>query len=449
MGIAKFLKKFAGADTIPQPVVEKQTTDEETLLKYKELLKEKKEEIEQEEKEIDKKLEKPFESQEPQSQAQIKEAKMDPKESKESIEKKAMETEEEAKKATSEEAEMPKENSEEPDTEEKPEEKQEEKPEIPTFSMRFIKGSTFENSYIVADDGTKFSARKISRIIPKDIQKKIISSIAETGNPPADIVTPDEILSQLSEQGVDSVEKFDTAMNELEAQAKKAEASIEKKAGMMAWNEAEIPPAKLGKPSDGPIYSVMADEVKAGQKLHQLPKGQPSKVRDYYGRLPGAAGGDVTTSLNPQAALLEKVEFLRKALEEAKLEAEDAKNKAKMAEETSNKLMQEKAESENVAVIESLIKELKGKNLLSEEDEDAAIRALSKLDKKSLSGVAALIKLIGKKAGMGMQESSKPSAEEKSPKLSAASHIPPSFMKEDEPTIATAPSYLAKYWDAK
>jgi hypothetical protein len=322
------------------------------------------------------------------------------------------------------------------------------------FSMRFVQGTSFENSYFVAEDGKNFLAIKASRIIPVSIQNKIVHALATTKEAPADVVSPTEILEQVQAQGVDTLESFKSAMAALEASAKETETGTAKTAGMMAWNESEIMKIKLPKPEEGPLMASMEAEAEAGRKMHPAPHQVPSKVKQYYGRLPSAGGGQTTQALNPNSHLLEKVEILRRALEEQKNLADAAKAEAESAKGETSKLLKDKEEGEHSGLMESIVKDLVGKKLIDSKDEPQAISLLAKVEKKSLAHVASLLKLLSK-GGKGADmlpmadaEGKKPPfGEEKQPKTSA--QLPPVFLNEREPDIAAAPSLLAKFWDAK
>lgn len=203
----------------------------------------------------------------------------------------------------------------------------------------------------------------------------------------------------------------------------------------------------------------MSSEAEAGQKMHPLPSGKPSKVKQYYGRLPGAAGGDTTQALNKNSTLLlEKIELLRRALEEQKAKADEAEAKADKAMGEKDKLVKEKDDSEHSGLMESIVKDLVGKKLIDMKDEQQAISLLSKIERKSLANVASLLKLLakgGKDAGPALPapapvgDAKKPPmlGDEKQPKASV--NLPPTFLSENEADIASAPSFIAKYWDAR
>ena len=322
------------------------------------------------------------------------------------------------------------------------------------FSMRFVQGTSFDNSYFVAEDGKGFFPVKASRIIPVSVQNKIIHALATTKEAPADVVSPTEILEQIQSQGVNTIEAFKAAMLELEASAKESEAGTTKQAGMMAWNESEVMKIKLPKPEEGPLMASVEAEAEAGKKMHPAPHQVPSKVKQYYGRLPSAGGGQTTQALNPNSHLLEKIEILRHALEEQKNLADAAKLEAENAKGEKDKLVKDKEDGEHSSLMESIVKDLVGKKLIDSKDESQAISLLSKVEKKSLAHVASLLKLLSK-GGKGMDmmpaleaEGKKPPfGEEKQPKTSA--QLPPVFLNEREPDIAAAPSLLAKFWDAK
>ena len=328
---------------------------------------------------------------------------------------------------------------------EEKEEKAEEKKEA-SFNIHFVEGKSFDTSYFVADNGEDFRAVKASRVIPANVQALILRSLADTNESPKDIVTPDEIVEQMKSQGIDSLEKFDDAVESLVTEASR----IKKEAGLMAWNEAEVPKAKLPKAADGPTQSVLESEVAQGQKAHPLPKGKPSKVKQYYGRLPGAAGGDPERAINPQSSIMhEKIDLLRKSLEEEKNRADKAEAFGKGVVEEKDKLVKDNDDKNQSNIMESIVKDISAKGLLDSKKEQSAISALSKIDKKSLPHLAAFIKLLGKGKEDMVDAISPPAklGEEKLPKVST--FVLPQFLNETEPETSSAPSLMAKYWDAK
>lgn len=337
-------------------------------------------------------------------------------------------------------------------------EKKEEDKKEASFRIRFAQGKTFEDSYFIAEDKGEFRAVKASRIIPVPVQEKIIKTIAATGKPPEDVVTPSEIIEQMTGQGVNSLESFETAATQLETSASK----MVKKAGMMAWNESEVPaPAKAG---EKPLMAVQESEMEAGKKLQPLPNGVHSPVKQYYGRLPSSSGigGAPNVAINPQSStnVKDKIDFMRRALEEMKAQKDAAEDKAKKAEDKASMLEKKDEDKESSSLLESIVKDLLAKKLITDKDEQAAISALAKVERKSLAAVASLLKLLGKteKSDAGMEAKPSPfggapkpapvaPGAEKQPKASMT--LPPSFLSENEPDAGNGQAFLAKYWDAK
>jgi hypothetical protein len=331
--------------------------------------------------------------------------------------------------------------------EEKAEEKKEEAKKEAGFNIHFIEGSTFDKSYFVAQDKGEFRPVKASRIIPADVQAKIVRALATTGKPPEDVVTPAEVIDQMLAQGVNDIPTFEAAVKDLTTAA-----SLRKTAGAdlaMAWNAAEVPaPAKAG---EAPLMSMQKSEAEAGRKAIPLPSGSSSPVRQYYGRLPGssATGAEVTNAMNKQS-MRDKIDFMRKALEEMKAKNEELENKAKEFKGKAEGLEKEKADAGNNAMLESIVKDLLAKKLLDMKDEQSAISALAKIERKSLPQVAALLKLLGKseKAAvppmLGHEEKKPPMGEEKVAKSSTV--VLPQFLNENETDPVSGADFLSKYW---
>jgi len=329
------------------------------------------------------------------------------------------------------------------------------------FTIRFAQGKTFNDSYFVAEEKGEFRAVRASRIIPVPVQEKIIKCLAATGKPPEDVITPTEIIDQMTGQGVDSIPTFEAAVTALEANA----SVMTKQAGMFAWNESEVEnPAKV-KAGARPLMSMSEKEYNDGQKLHPVPSGTSSKVKSYYGRLPGAAGGEPTVAINPQSSanVKDKIEFMRRALEEMKAEKDEAVAKAGEAEKKVGDMQKGNEEKETSGLMESIVKDLIAKKLASEKEESALVAALAKIDRKNLAAVASLLKLLGKSEGaagpaaIGMEPKpapfggAKPAAPfgaEQHPKASMQV-LPPTFLNENEPDMGNGSAFLAKFWDAK
>jgi hypothetical protein len=154
--------------------------------------------------------------------------------------------------------------------------------------------------------------------------------------------------------------------------------------------------------------------------------------------------------------MMAKIDLLRRALEQAQAEAKDEKAKADLAIGDKNKMVKEKDDSEHSGLMESIVKDLVGKKLIDQKDEQAAIAALAKVEKKSLAQVAELLKLLGK-GSKEMGPAPMPGAEkpapmfgaEKQPKISASVVLPTFLNEKTETDIASAPSFMSKYWDAK
>ena len=298
------------------------------------------------------------------------------------------------------------------------------------------------------------------------VQTKILKCLAATGQPPEDVITPTEIIDQMTGQGVDSLESFDQAVVALETSAN----LMTKQAGMMAWNESEVKTEK-GDPKQ-PLMAMQMSEFKAGQKMHPVPSGTSSKTKAYYARLPGSAGGEPTVAINPQSStnVKDKIDFMRRALEEMKGKVDQAEGKAKAAEEKVGIMEKGNEEKETSGLMESIIKDLIAKKLMTEKDEQAAVAALSKIDRKNLAGVASLLKLLGKSEGSAMggmpgaapaigmdakpapfgkpAAPANPFGAEQHPKASMRA-VPPTFLNESEPDMGNGSAFLAKYWDAK
>ena len=349
--------------------------------------------------------------------------------------------------------------------EKKEDDKKDDKKEA-AFTIRFAQGKTFNDSYFVAEEKGEFRAAKASRIIPVSVQTKILKCLAATGQPPEDVITPTEIIDQMTGQGVNSLETFDTAVVALEASA----SLMTKQAGMMAWNESEVKTEK-GNPKE-PLMSMQMSEFKAGQKMHPVPSGTSSKTKAYYARLPGSAGGEPTVAINPQSStnVKDKIDFMRRALEEMKGKVDKAEGEAKEAKDKIGMMEKGNEDKETSGLMESIIKELITKKLLTEKDEQAAVAALSKIDRKNLAGLASFTKLLGKSEGsaMGDMPGAKPAigmeakpapfgkpaapanpfGAEQHPKASMRA-VPPTFLNENEPDMGNGSAFLAKYWDAK
>ena len=360
-----------------------------------------------------------------------------------------------------------KETAAEESAEKKAEEKKDEAKKEAAFTIRFAQGKTFKDSYFVAEEKGEFRAVSSSRIIPVTVQNKILKCLAATGKPPEDVITPTEIIDQMVGQGVNSLETFETATVALETSA----SAMVRKAGLFAWNESEVKTEK-GDPKK-PLSAVQQSEFEAGKKMHPVPSGTSSKVKQYYGRLPGSAGGEPTVAINPQSStnVKDKIDFMRRALEEMKGKVEKAEGEAKEAKEELGGLKKGNEDKETSGLIESIVKELQGKKLITEKDEQAAVAALSKIDRKNLAAVASLLKLLGKSEGsamgampgaapaLGMDAKpspfgGKPAAPanpfgaEQHPKASMKA-VPPTFLNENEPDMGNGSAFLAKYWDAR
>jgi hypothetical protein len=350
----------------------------------------------------------------------------------------------------------------------KEEEKKEEAKKEAAFSIRFAQGKTFTDSYFVAEEKGEFRAARASRIIPVPVQEKILKCLAATGKPPEDVITPTEIIDQMTSQGVNSLESFEGAVTALEANA----SILSRKAGMFAWNESEVEkPAKV-KAGEMPMMSMDMKEFKDGQKMHPAPSGTSSKTKQYFGRLPGAAGGEPTVAINPQSSanVKDKLDFMRRALEEMKQQKDEAVAKADSAEKKVGEMEKGNEDKESAGLMESIVKDLIAKKLASEKDEQGLVAALAKIDRKNLAAVASLLKLLGKSEGsamggglpgakpaVGMEPKpapfggAKPAAPfgaEQHPKASM-SVLPPTFLNENEPEVGNGSAFLAKYWDAK
>ncbi len=330
--------------------------------------------------------------------------------------------------------------------EEKAEAKAEEKVEKAeekkaAFNIHFVKGDTFDKSFFVAEDNGDFHAVKSSRIIPVEYQTRILRALASTGRAPEDVASPSDLIEQMLSQGVNSIASFRAATDAMAAQ------SSRKTAGFFAMSESEIPaPAKAG---EAPLMASMQSEAEAGRKALPLPAGSSSPVRQYYGRLPGSAAGgqEPVKALNPQS-MRDKVDFMRHALEELKAKNEMLEEKAKSAEKEADGLKKEKEDAGANMMLESVVKDLLAKKLIDAKDEQAAISALAKIDRKCLPQVVSLLKLLGKaeKGGMSADlEEKKPFAgPEKVAKASVV--IPRQFLNENEPDVVNGMDFLANNW---
>lgn len=476
MGIAKFLSnigltKKAADESAVDPVVEQKDSAEKTLIEQKDDLEKQKEKINEQIAQVDANMSIQHTNK---NQSQINEeiTNMDPKDIDQNEVAKPTEEVTKAvepavkpvvKPAAEENAPLNMESAKKGDDKKKKEKEKKEKEEKAkkekedkakkksSFNLRFVQGKTFTDSYFVAEKAGEFRAVKASRIIPLPVQTKILKTLAATGKPPEDVVTPTDIVEQLTSQGVDSLETFEEAAAVLEADA----SVMAKKAGMMAWNEQEIQSPRV-KAGDAPISAVQSSEVEAGKRFHPVNRPISSKTKQYYGRLPSAAGGETTNALNPQSNFKDKIEFMRKALEEMKVDKEVAEDKAFKAENEKNKMIGDKESSDTSDLIESIVKDLTGKKLLDSKSEQEAIGLLSKIDRKSLPSIAPLFKLLGKaekadkidSPALGSEDKAPMFGGEKPPKTSAA-RVFPSFLPENEPDTVSGAGMLAKYWDAK
>ena len=252
------------------------------------------------------------------------------------------------------------------------------------LDIKYHEGNTFEDSYFVATEGDETKVVNASRVIPAEVQERIAA--AEEKNEEAnDILSPEEAIEEIKKLSNNTMEGFKAWAATLPKVLVKA-ASLEKK-GEWAINEAEIPKQPKVSQEDGPEKAVSVEEADKGLKDSPLPTGKGSKVKQYYGRLPGQAVGTPDNSLNLHSDIATKYKLTVTALEEEKAKNEmlvkkldDVSKEKGKIENDFGKMKDDKDVAKKKTAIDEIVKALK----LDEEAKKDAVDMLSKVDVKAL-----------------------------------------------------------------
>ena len=297
------------------------------------------------------------------------------------------------------------------------------------FAMTFVPSKDgFANSYLVASYGKDKRMAQMSRIIPSSVQNKIIASIASTGHGPREVVSPEEIIASLSTQGVDSLEKFVAAMQDLEriaseenskeckdekkedekespAKDVKKEASLKVQAGqsapLMAFNESEAnTPEKKARGAE----PLAAHKDEPGHPV-ETPSGASTSAKKYWANaFPGKpqAGGEPLVSRKEagiNSGLYKvRIDALRKDADANREATEKALARAAAAEQEVAKLKEEKALDDVSETIENLLEDMESKKLIGKEAFKTLMPILKKLDEKGLSVLSEVVQHLTAKS---------------------------------------------------
>lgn len=249
---------------------------------------------------------------------------------------------------------------------------------------KYIKGRTFEDSYFVfrGSNNDEVIKVKASSILPISVQNRIL-------NEDPTVVTPNEIIDQIIKMSSSSYEKL---VNEVLPSLVKR-ASLENgfhKEAEWSWAEDEIPSVKTPKPSEGAIFSVDTEEIPKTEST----SGPSVKVKQYFGRLPNKGVSEPSQTLNVQSSqnslIKQKIDLLKKALEEERKKREDAeKELATMKEKVERK---DKAE-----VIEELIEKLTSITEIDDEQKTKITELLNKFALPQLGILRQLFDIMAEK----------------------------------------------------
>jgi len=261
------------------------------------------------------------------------------------------------------------------------------------FKVTYHEGNTIESSYFVGSDGANVKVVSAARVIPADVQEKIRKATEEK-KAPEDIIEPEEAEKQLAESVGNTMEGFTEWANQLPKITRSA--SLEKK-GEWAINESEIPKVDMPKKDAGPFTSVDQAEAAEGKKLEELPKGEKSQVKKYYGRLPGEGGGEMTTSINLQSTMSQKYQLMKKALEEKEEELKTTKDELGKKDKEIGDMKAKDGIDKAKGKVDQLLAELKKVKPIAPDKEKNVLDILAKIDATALGQLIEVVKLISGK----------------------------------------------------
>jgi hypothetical protein len=312
------------------------------------------------------------------------------------------------------------------------------------FSISYVEGETFDKSFFVGRDGADVHAVKASLVIPKEVQAAIL---AETPN----VIEPEEAIEQIKKSCGNTFEGFKTWASKFDVEEQpelEKQASLEKEAEW-AVNEGEI--QKVAMPGKGEmITSVKEEEVAAGKKDAPLPSDRPSKIKNYYGRLPGKTVGPEEVSINLQSAIREKYQLLKKAVEEERKKREMTEKELAVTKDENKKLKEEKKVETKTKLIDKIVKELDKQGRIADpEQEKLILDLLSKISEEDLGIVEELVELTAEvKKGKEKETEKGKEAELPMEKIFSSlkgTNLPPLFQEEKE--SASPIETMSRIWN--
>lgn len=275
-----------------------------------------------------------------------------------------------------------------------------------SMNITYTKGSDFDNSFFVISEGDQITKVAASEIIPKDVQERIL-------NNDNTVVSTDEIINQLN---ILSNENYSNLVNEVIPELKKAYSNNEpekqektepkkediqeqiktaslKKQAEWSMAEDEIPAQKLVKVKEGPVMSVNKEEIVVSDK----PSTQPSKVKQYYSKLPGKAVDEPINALNVQSSkeitdleIKSKLDILKRALEEEKSKNIELSKALSIEKEKTEK----RDKTEQINMLLEVLSEIAD---IEESNKAKIVEILNKFAPIQLGMLKQLVELLGEK----------------------------------------------------
>ncbi|MEM7827538.1 MAG: hypothetical protein QXD72_02405 [Candidatus Aenigmatarchaeota archaeon] len=257
------------------------------------------------------------------------------------------------------------------------------------FKVEYREGKSFDTSYFVGTDGERIKIVNAARVIPAEIQKRIIDAMSK-GQSVEDIISPEEAEKQIEKVCGGTFEGFVEWANQLPPMQR---TSSLKKDAEWAINEAEIP--KVEMPAKGEVFtSICEDEVQESKDFTTLPSDRTSKVRQYYSRLPGSSVGPQDQAINLQSIVNQKYQLLKKALEEEKEKSQKLMKEKEEVVKEMEKLKEEKEIDKTKVLIDSILSEIKKITTLEPDKEKEIVDLLVKLGGKSLGILLEIVKSL-------------------------------------------------------
>jgi len=264
------------------------------------------------------------------------------------------------------------------------------------FKVSYHGGDSFNTSYFVGSDGTKVKVVSAARIVPMELQQRIAEAEAK-GEAVEGLIAPEDAEAQIIAAAGGTLEGFENWAAQLPKITRSA--SVTRQAEW-AVNEAEIP--KVDMPKDGPFTSVDEKEAAASRSTGEgTPNGVSSKVKSYYGRLPGKAVGETEEAINKQSKISQTYQMMKRALEEKELELGKISEEKGQVEKELGDMKQKDDMTQTKGKVDALMSELKKLKPIDPEAEKDMVDILVKV--KDLAPVIDAIKrMSGEKDGLGM-----------------------------------------------